>query len=159
MNYSNFQSLSWLNKFPLNFRSVLNRKWFWRISIKSAIKWKVTRVKFCATCASLRRPLMCWNLCWRRPVERRWKKAYSYNYLIQNDFPGTEILHHVHLMPHCATDLSFGNLIHRFVISNVSDFQRMRQNGRIPQEQQDWLQIQSSREGKPLHHTPIKQPL
>lgn len=33
------------------------------------------------------------------------QKAYSY--LIQNDIPGTEILHSVHWVPHCATDLSF----------------------------------------------------
>jgi [histone H3]-lysine4 N-trimethyltransferase SETD1 len=33
------------------------------------------------------------------------KKAYTY--LIQNDIPGTELLHQVHWVDHCATDRSF----------------------------------------------------
>lgn len=31
----------------------------------------------------------------------------AHNYLKQNNIPGTEILHHIHWVPHCATDLSF----------------------------------------------------
>lgn len=31
----------------------------------------------------------------------------AYSYLIQNDIPGTEILHQVHWVDHCATDRSF----------------------------------------------------
>lgn len=31
----------------------------------------------------------------------------AYSYLIQNDIPGTELLHQVHWVDHCATDLSF----------------------------------------------------
>lgn len=31
----------------------------------------------------------------------------SYSYLIQNDFPATELLHQVHWVDHCATDRSF----------------------------------------------------
>lgn len=31
----------------------------------------------------------------------------AYSYLIQNDIPGTELLHQVHWVDHCATDLTF----------------------------------------------------
>lgn len=32
----------------------------------------------------------------------------AYTYLIQNDIPGTELVHQVHWVDHCATDRSFG---------------------------------------------------